>query len=781
MSSNTNKTENWNETLTGKTIIAKKYLHEDETTFEEFICRVGFIFSNADLQSDMIQSLEDASFFPAGRSLYGAGSKGKFKCSMSNCYILPMPEDNIESIYDVAKQEARIFSYGGGTGLNISNLRPRGAKVSNSAKTSTGAVSFIPVFSVGADVIGANNRRAALMIGMNCSHPDLEEFLDIKRNNDAVQGANLSILFTDDFMHCVRDNMDYTQQFIVGDESEIITKVINARDFFMKFAEAQWDWAEPGAIFIDNVRRSHLMTAYPPDQYNIDIPNPCAEYYGSANNSCNLGSINLYNIVKNPFTKDACIDWEKFEELIQLGITALDEILDYGYDMQPLEANKKCIDDWRPIGLGVFGLADMFIAMGIKYGSDESSYLAGEIAEFMMTTALETSCHLAQIVGTFGKYNWEYIKQSPFLERHEGSILYNNISKYGLRNGSLLSIAPTGSIGTMAGMSGGIEPLFSITYQRTTHALEKEGKYFRVFSKSVEHLLKHNDINPDTITDEEIMVRFPYITVSHEISPADRIKVQSAMQPYIDNAISSTINMKNDVTVQDVFDTYMNAWESGCKGITTFRNGCKRSAIMKTGKETTPEVITVDKPFKYDSIVPVKIGDVACKKITKHTSCVKNLYVFVCNDGENIVEVFTNIVQGCTSNIATITRQASLELRSGIEVAEVVAELCEHSCKACIDRRNEGKTHISRSCGSAIGEAIMEEYKRLKGKASVELKVPCDDGGCATCKTPCKEITPESKKAEVVTLLPCPKCNMNTLRPEGKCFTCYNCNYSACE
>lgn len=776
MSSNTNKTEPWYETLAGSEITSKKYFHEGEN-FSDFVWRIGSIFSTPDLQSDIIFAIENADFFPAGRSLYGAGSKGKFKCSMSNCYIMPMPEDNIESIYSVAGQEARIFSYGGGCGINVSKLRPRGAKVSNSAKTSTGAVSFIPVYSTGADIIGANNRRAALMIGLNCSHPDLEEFLDIKRNNTAVQSANISILFTDDFMQCVKDNMDYTLRFTLEDGKEI-TKVINAKEFFYKFAEAQWDWAEPGAIFIDTVRRSHLMTAYPEDQYKIDIPNPCAEYYGSAYNSCNLGSDNLYNVVLDPFTSKARINYDYLDELVELGIIALDEILDYGYDMQPLDENRKCIDDWRPIGLGIFALADMFIALGIRYGSDESANIAEAIAEQMMTTALRTSCNLAKEKGTFGKYNWDYIKESPFLKRHEGSELYNDIKKYGLRNGSLLSIAPTGSIGTMAGMSGGVEPIFSISYQRTTHALEREGKYFTVYSKSVEHLLKHHGMDIETTSEEEIMERFPFVVTSHDISFSDRIKVQSAMQPYIDNAISSTLNMKNSATIQDVFDAYVEAWEKGCKGITVFRNGCKRFAIMKTGKE---EEETVTKKFEFDSITPVKIGNVDCRKIVKHTSCVQKLVVFVCNDGENIVEVFTNIVQGCTSNIATITRQASLQLRSGIKVEEVYKSLTKSTCKACIDRRNEGRMDISRSCGSAIGEAIMEEYDRLKG---VKTEVAtCDPlNGCASCKTPCKEPAPLPKKSrEVIELLPCPKCKKNTLRPEGKCFTCYNCNYSACE
>lgn len=244
MKSNTNLTGNWWETEIAHQIITKKYMHEDETTFEQFIHRVSGIFSDG-LKPKIKQALIDADFIPAGRTLYASGAKGKFKASTSNCYCMRSPEDNIEDIFEVAKETARIFSMGGGVGINVSKLRPNGAKVCNAAKTSTGAVSFLNIFNSVGEVIGANNRRSALMLGLDCSHPDIYEFLEAKANNESIQSANLSILFTDEFMNAVANGLNYTLVFKVKSTGEIIIKEINARDFFQKFCEYQWSYAEP--------------------------------------------------------------------------------------------------------------------------------------------------------------------------------------------------------------------------------------------------------------------------------------------------------------------------------------------------------------------------------------------------------------------------------------------------------------------------------------------------------------------------------------------------------
>jgi len=1073
LSSNTNKTENWFLTEVGSEIVKKKYLHDGEQDAYDLATRVASIFSTGELQEQIDDAILDADFFPAGRTLYGAGAKGKFKASLSNCYILPSPEDNIESIFEVAKKAARIFSMGGGCGVNLSKLRPNGARVSNAAKTSTGAVSFMEIFNAAGTVIGANNRRAALLIGLNCDHPDIEEFLEVKKNNDKIQSANISILFTNEFMACVKNNDTYQLKFKVESTGQFVEKIINARDFFMKFCEVNHQWGEPGCLFIDRVRDYNIMsndadylieicnpcftgdmqlltdTGYrsfenlegqkfnviglggviseskvwcsgnkeivevevgnksskhiircTPDHVfmladgsecqakdlagkvlpitNISIPhnkhfaklgfiqgdgqlsdlnnpgkngitinfgkkdgdvlelfqitedkleangrtyytgkftndivnlgfetetllnrgfpstfgswssieklsflrgmysangsilggkgagrityktiNPtlasqlhmllcqfgfqsyittnkptnvkfsngvyqcresydvnigrymdkvkfanligfeqkykmeklesylsshlpkvkrvvftgekefvydfvepvkhwgiveglvvhnCAEYTGSEYNSCNLGSINLYNCVTNPFTPEADIDYLKLQSLTSMAVEALDEILDYGYDTQPLGENKTNIDKYRPIGLGVFGLADMFIAIGVRYGSEQSNTVTAAVMHTIRESAIKKSCQLGFTKGGFEGYD-QALWHGDYLQACE-----TNGKKKTLRNGSLLSIAPTGTIATMCGISGGIEPLFKISYQRTTHSLQKQGKYFSVFAKSVEHLLIHNNLDPLKMTVEEIKKRFPYVVDTYDILPSERIAVQSTMQEYVDNAISSTINLKESATVEDVFNTYMQAWESGCKGLTVFRQGCMRNAIIDTVECKTPSVCMEN---VLDSIKPLKRGKqrkMDGSTFVGATACVPKLYTTVNQKDGQIFELFTNVSSGCKSNINVINRLASLAIRSGVEVNEVIGELKSNVCPACSTLKLQGK-NISMSCGSCIGEALEEAYLGLQGvKQTVEVE-----------------------------LLPCPECHEATLRPDGKCYTCHNCGYSKCD
>jgi ribonucleoside-diphosphate reductase alpha chain len=683
---------------------------------------------------------------------------------MSNCYILPSPEDNIESIFDVATKQARIYSYGGGTGVNISKLRPNEATVNNSALTSSGSVSFMELFNTVGKIIGASNkkkgetvaRRAALLVGLNCSHPDFEEFLEIKQNNEAIQSANISILFDDKFMKAVENHTDYELYFKVESTGQEIRKTINAYDFFKKFAISAHMYAEPGAIFIDNVRGHNILSEYPEDIYKIDVSNPCSEFFGNAGNACNLGSINLYNCVYKPFTMDAALDTDKLKELIDLGVKALDATLDYGYDMQPLQINRDCIDDWRSIGLGFFGLADMFVALGVRYGSKESIELCKTISKIFLETALETSCKLADEKGTFGKYNAEYVLKSPLIASlsNTNPLLYNKIANCGLRNGTLLSIAPTGSIATMCGLSGGLEPYFQLRYERTTHALSGEGQTFTVFTKATEDLLKAHNFDPEGLSDADIKQRFPYVVSTYDIDPFDRVDLQASLQENVDNAISSTVNLKKDATVEDVFNVYLNAWRTGCKGITVFREDCARTSILKSKNDVKEEILN---GIVFDSIVPIKHKDMPedieyeSQYHYKHTACVKNMHGFTNKYDGNLFEIFTFNSGGCTSNIATITRLCSLLFRSGVKIDVIVKELKKNLCPACVELQKQGRTDISKSCGNAIAEMIEEAYKK------------------------------EVVKVDTSKWLICPSCGARGMNPAEKCAVCKECGFSKCD
>lgn len=571
--------EHWYDNEISRGILEAKYYHEGETTPQQFIDRVSSVFKG-DFRERMKKYITDGDFSPAGRTLYAAGSRGKFKVSMSNCYILPSPEDNLESIFHSNYEIARIFSYGGGIGINISNLRPAGSRVHNVARTSTGAVSFMKIFNTTGEVISQNGRRGAQMVGLNCSHPDIYEFLHIKQNEEKLSSMNISILFTDEFMEAVRDDKEYTLRFHVESTGENIERTIRARDFFREFCETQWDWGDPGALFSDRLNDYHLLAGY--DEYQIEITNPCGEFGGNAYNACNLGSINLYNMIDDKFGNAPFLNEEKFKQAVYDGIIALDEIVSYGYETQPLDENRTCIDDWRSLGLGLFGVADALVAMKLAYGSREASAFMENVMKIMLLSALRSSCDRAKMKGTFGRYRREATEKSPIIQmvkKLDGG-LYEDIRTYGLRNGTLLAIAPTGTISLLMGsFSGGCEPLYKISYERSTHKMEEVNGSFRVYAHSVKDLLRYHHL-PLTLTDDEIREKFPWVIESHDISFMDRVAMQAVMQKYVDNSISSTVNLKNDATPEDIYDIYLAAWESGCKGITVFRDGCRRGNIL---------------------------------------------------------------------------------------------------------------------------------------------------------------------------------------------------------
>ena len=761
-------------------ILKKKYLHEGEKTIHDLINRVSSIYSK-DIKDDVKTALYNADICPAGRILYGAGMKGKARVSLSNCYVVNSPEDTLKSICDVDYQISRIGSMGGGVGIALDNIRPKGSKINNSAKISDGVSFALQKYNQTGNIVGQNTRHMAMMLMLSCDHPDIEEFVNIKKNDEKLSAMNISIKFTDEFMTDIVENNKHELSFTVEASGEKINKTINARDFFKDFCEVNADYGEPCAVFIDKVRNYNLLSGY--ENYKIDVSNPCAEFFGNSGNSCNLESVNLYNIVDNKFTKEASISYNKLEKLVRLGVNMLNQSLDYGYDMQPLEVNRKCIDEWRSIGLGVFGLADMFIALGVKYGSKESIEYVSDIFDFINIVALDESSNLAKEYGTFGMYNWDKTEKSPLIQalRFNNINLFEKIKKYGLRNGTLISIAPTGTISLfMGGYSGGCEPLFKIGYERTTHSTEDSKKHFRVFAKSIKDLLEFNKVSLD-LPDAEIKKLFPYIVESHEVDPMNRIAIQSIMQEYVDNAISSTINLPNSATAKDIYDIYIHAWEQGLKGVTVFRDGCKRGNILgvDTKKKEQSKEST---PIAYNSIEPESrrnTEEVAGKTYKMRSACAEKIYVTVNKtDGDDIFEVFVNPSGGCTANVNTIGRLVSMALRSGIKVDTIIDELSTSKCPACQALRRKGEKDVSLSCGNAIAEALRKAYY---DKPVVHKQENEEEGSCASCKnTDCPSSKIDKQEQKDDGLMKCPDCGERTLRLEAKCATCSNCGFSLC-
>lgn len=546
-----------------------KYKYEEEN-LEKWFDRIS------NNNKEVKQLMKDKKFLFAGRILANRGldKLGK-KVTYSNCYVLSKPEDNIESIFNTAKKLARTFSYGGGVGIDISNLRPKGAKVNNAAVTTTGAVSFMELFNLTTDIIGQKGRRGALMLSMDCSHPDIEDFINIKTDLQKVTKANISVRVNDKFMKAVEEDTKYKCGFICEDTGELILKQIDAKKIFMKMCENNWDFAEPGILFWDNIEKNNLLSE--DKDFKYAGINPCAEEPLPAGGSCLLGSINLSEFVINKFEDNAEFDINEFKKVVRISTRALNDVLEEGLELHPLEEQRKSVSEYRQIGLGVMGIADMLIKLGIKYGSYESLVLCDKIARELLVSSFNESIKLAKERGAYEKINIEAIKKSSLYQLIKDDINEEDFNKYGIRNSQLLTIPPTGSISNLIGVSGGIEPIFNISYTRKTESLHDEDVFYKVYTPIVKEYMNINDM----IDDNDLPDIFE---TAMTLKPEERIKMQAAWQKYIDASISSTINLPHEATVEDVYNTYMLAWKNKLKGITVYRDGCKRSGILLNDK-----------------------------------------------------------------------------------------------------------------------------------------------------------------------------------------------------
>lgn len=557
------------------TIWMNKYNFKKQETPEEWLDRISN--GNTKIRERILQK----HFLFAGRILSNRQlPKYGLKVTYSNCYVLSPPTDSIydengdtDTIWGTAGKMAKTYAYGGGVGISIRNLRPRKSKVHNNARTTTGAVSFMPLYSLTTETIGQEGRRGALMISIPSSSPDLEEFVDVKTKHEAITGANISIEIDDRFMLAVKRNELYRLYFKVKDTGEEIEKYVNASDLYERIMTNNWDWAEPGMLFWDNICGWHLMSA--DTRFEYVGTNPCAEEPLPAGGSCLLGSINLSEFVRNPFTKEAYFDFAGFVLAVHDGVIALNEVLDEGLDLHPLEEQRRSVRELRQIGLGVMGIADMLIMLGMEYGGQESLDLCEQLADLLANTAMQRSALIAKEQGTFDWYSWDNISQSKYFQTVANDETKRLVAQYGLRNSQLLCIAPTGSIATMLGISGGIEPFFSFGYFRTTKSLHGKDVKYWVDEPIVE---KYRNATGDI----GVLPSYFVSATDKRLHWKNRIHMQAVWQKYIDASISSTVNLPKETTVDEMKDIYMYAWENGLKGCTIFRDGCKKGGILET-------------------------------------------------------------------------------------------------------------------------------------------------------------------------------------------------------
>lgn len=734
----------------GQDIWERKYRYENET-FDEWINRVS------GGNPEIANLIKEKKFLFGGRILANRGleNKGR-KISLSNCYVIEPPEDNIESIFDCAKKLARTYSYGGGCGVDISKLSPRGAKVNNAAKETTGSVSFMDLYSMVTGLIGQAGRRGALMLSLSCEHPDLEEFIGIKSDLDRVTKANISIRITDKFMAAVKNRTPFTLSFTRLETKETITKEIDAYTMFHKMCEMNWDYAEPGMLFWDRINNWNLLSC--DDEFEYAGTNPCAEEPLPAGGSCLLGSINLAE-----FACDTGFDFENFKHCVKSSVIALNEVLDEGLPLHPLKEQRESVYDWRQIGLGIFGLADLLIKLGIKYGSPEAIDLCDMIGHTMADMAIKTSAVLAKKYGVYPKYKPEAVEQSAFYSKNALGETKELVESFGLRNSQLLTIAPTGSLSTMLGVSGGIEPIFANYYTRKTESLKGHDEYYKVYTPIVKEYMDKHGLKDDS--------ELPgYFVTAQTLDYKNRIYMQSVWQSHIDASISSTVNVPNDFTVEQVEGLYMTAWDAGLKGVTIFRDGCKRAGIL-TIKENVEDI--VEKPHRLERGMIIKADDNCIgKKRTLRTGCgTLHCEAFFDPDNGQLLETYFSKGSsgGCNNFMIGLSRMISLAARGGIDVYSIVDQLKSSGTCPSYAVRTVTKHDTSKgsSCPVAIGNALLEMYEEMM-----------DEVGFSDIEE--KELEVITPKIVPVSKAKCPQCG-GELVFEGGCNTCKNCGWSKCD
>lgn len=741
----------------GVDIWERKYRYDHEN-LEQWFDRV----SGGD--EDVRQLIKDKKFLFAGRILANRGLyKDGRKVTYSNCYVIPPPEDSLESIFDCAKSLARTFSYGGGCGIDISKLSPRGAHINNAAKETSGAVSFMDLYSLTTELIGQNGRRGALMISISCDHPDIEEFITIKSDLNKITKANLSIRVTDKFMQAVDYDTTYTLSYVREETGEKIERKVRAKELFDKFCYMNWDYAEPAFLFWDRIKSYNLLSE--DDAFEYAGVNPCAEEPLPSGGSCLLGSLNLAAFVET-IEGQPQFNMDEFRKAVTIAVYGLNDVLDEGLSLHPLSVQRDSVWDWRQIGLGIMGLADMLIKLGVTYGSKESLKICDNIGWNLANEALQTSMTIAKNKGEYPMFS-DKVWESEFYKNHIG------ISAP-LRNSQLLTIAPTGTLSTMLGISGGIEPIFANYYTRKTESLHGEDKEYKIFTPIAwEYLQSHGYGEDETKLPD-------YFVTSAEIAYRDRINMQAIWQTHIDASISSTVNLPNSATIDDVKDLYMYAWECGLKGITVFRDGCKRLGILTTDDSEDSVVNLTD--LRRGDIINVDDDLLGYKrKITDGCGDFSEQIFFDDITGkplENFIAMGDG--GGCARNLEAISRLISLCLRGGIDVSEIIKQLKKvHSCPAYRARKiQKGDTSIGTSCPSAIGYAIEELCEKVNNRLFDTEELASEDES-----TLWYEDWYEDSHSEIEDLHSkptCPECG-EPIVFEGGCNICKSCGWSKCD
>lgn len=712
-------------------------------------------------------------FLPNSPALMNAGRP---LGQLSACFVLPV-EDSMESIFDAIKNMALVQKCGGGTGFSFDKLRPSGDPVSSTVGEASGPVSFMRAFNACTEVVKQGGaRRGANMGILRIDHPDIMEFIDAKSDLTQLTNFNMSVAITNEFMQCLIEEKLFTLKFKGVEYAKV-----DPMSLWNKIVKRAWATGEPGVIFIDTINEDNPT----PKLGTIESTNPCGEQPLLPYESCNLGSINLANFAVTPLCdnpKDN-INWEKLHEAVWLATQFLDDVIDVNH--YPLEKIDEQTRATRKIGLGVMGWADLLYQLRIPYSSTEALSLAESVMSFIQNESHKCSQNMALYKGCFPEW--------------VNSIWHkNNIP---MRNAATTTIAPTGTLSVIAGVSSGIEPLFGLYFEKTLVEGVTEGGTLTVLNQ---HLLDYlSSYDEDTINnvithlkqygtlrDMDNMEQLASIfQIASDISPADHIHMQAAFQKYTDNAVSKTINFDNDVTPEEVGRTLLLAYELGCKGVTVYRDGSRSSQPLTKGTkhEDSRNIDTI--PNEIDKTLPTtNLGSRKIKRpeevpgVTKkiRTGC-GSMFVTTNEYNGEIYEVFLRAgdTGGCAAFTDATGRLISIALRYGVPIREIIRQLNSVRCDNFRHQTGKDPTLQGKSCPDAVGRVMATMLEKI-GKKQNDTTSVCVESEIPEQASLSQSTAPLTTNAPVVGAFECPECHELTLHNAEGCIVCVQCGYSRC-
>jgi ribonucleoside-diphosphate reductase alpha chain len=748
------------------TVLKKRYQIKDIDgnvieTPEELFWRVANAIAAADLIYDKSANVEavakefhdlmwNLEFLPNSPTLMNAGRE---LGQLSACFVLPV-EDSMEGIFGAITRAAIIHKSGGGTGFSFSRLRARNSIVGSTGGVASGPVSFMKVFNAATEAVKqGGTRRGANMGILRVDHPDVLDFIKCKEDKKELNNFNISIGVTNVFMEALLNDEDYD---LIDPKTKEVVGQLNAKEVFDLIVHMAWLNGEPGIVFLDRMNKANVV----PHLGEIEATNPCGEQPLLPNESCNLGSINLLAVLKKDSKGKFTINWAKLGEITIKAVHFLDNVIDANkYPLPEIEEQTK---KTRKIGLGIMGLADALIRLGIPYNSEAGVGIGRSIMKYIRDIARKTSHELAKTRGVFPDFALSLLDQD-----------------YPMRNAALTTVAPTGTLSMIAGVSSGCEPLFAVAYIKNvmdgTHLLTVD-EYFKEIAVKKEFYSEElmnqiaEDGTPSHIKGIPAAVKKVFVT-AHDVTPEWHIKMQAAIQENVDSAVSKTINFSENATEQDVRNAYLLAYEHNCKGITIYRDGSRDEQVLNAGASME----------KKEEEHLQKI-DVRPRPETTHgdTDKVKigcgNLYISVNKDDNgDLCEVFTNVGRagGCPSQSEATARLISLALRAGIDTADIIDQLKGIRCHSTIRRKSNDKDIKCLSCPDAIGKAIERAINEVKTETT-KKKEPV-----AAPVFKVKTVSVSKPEVNKSSNSHCPECGQPITHESG-CVICPHCGYSKC-